>query len=403
MALLFNLARMSTATTGTGTITLGSAVAGFLSFVAAGVVDGDVITYAIQDGSSSEIGRGTYTASGTTLTRTVLKSTNSNLPISLSGAAQVFITPAAEDFAIIPAAADGRLTLTSGVPVLASTVSSATTIYYTPYVGTYISVFDGSIVKKRDFVSQLSIALGSNWAADTNFDVFYGNDAGTWRLCTVAWTNSTTRATALDLTTKGFYTNGASATARYSNAATFTLPQYQGTYLGTFRTTGSTGTTEFVLGAAGAGGTAGSILIWNMYHRREFAAFVADSGSNHTYTTATIRGFNNSATYRVSMVRGLNEDGVNASFCVCMLLANVAGSAIVTLGLDSTTAKATQAVNAQIYGNGSATFNSNVTATFSGVPGLGFHYIQGLELGDGTYANTFYGGSFNGLNVAGLY
>lgn len=98
MAKLFNLARMSTATTGTGTITLGSAVSGFLSFAGAGVADGDTITYGIRDGSNSEIGRGVYTASGTTLTRTVLKSTNSDAAISLSGTAEVFVTPAAEDF-----------------------------------------------------------------------------------------------------------------------------------------------------------------------------------------------------------------------------------------------------------------------------------------------------------------
>lgn len=98
MAKLYNLARMSTATTGTGTITLGSAVTGFITFTAAGIADGDTVTYAIQDGSASEIGRGVYTASGTTLTRSVLKSTNSGSAINLSGQAQIFITPAAEDF-----------------------------------------------------------------------------------------------------------------------------------------------------------------------------------------------------------------------------------------------------------------------------------------------------------------
>lgn len=98
MAKLYNLARVSTATTGTGTITLGAAVAGFLTFANAGVADGDTVTYAISDGSNSEIGRGVYTASGTTLTRSVLKSTNSNSAISLSGSAQVVITAAAEDF-----------------------------------------------------------------------------------------------------------------------------------------------------------------------------------------------------------------------------------------------------------------------------------------------------------------
>lgn len=93
MAKLYNLARMTTATAGTGTITLGAAVSGYLTFALAGVSDADVVDYAIKDGANSEIGTGTYTASGTTLTRTVLKSTNSNNAISLSGTAEVFISP----------------------------------------------------------------------------------------------------------------------------------------------------------------------------------------------------------------------------------------------------------------------------------------------------------------------
>ena len=89
----FALARVNTSTTGTGTITLGSAVSGFLTFGDAGVSDGDVVSYAVSDGANSETGYGTYTASGTTLSRTVVKSTNSDSAISLSGSAQVFITP----------------------------------------------------------------------------------------------------------------------------------------------------------------------------------------------------------------------------------------------------------------------------------------------------------------------
>jgi hypothetical protein len=96
MAKLYNLARMTTATTGTGTITLGSAVSGYLTFALTGVANGDVVDYAIKDGSNSEHGTGTYTSSGTTLTRTVTKSTNSNAAISLSGTAEVFISPRAE-------------------------------------------------------------------------------------------------------------------------------------------------------------------------------------------------------------------------------------------------------------------------------------------------------------------
>jgi hypothetical protein len=95
----FNLARVTTATVGTGTVTLGSAVSGFLTFANAGVVDGATVTYAIKEGSNSEIGRGVYSSSGPTLTRaTILESTNSGSAITLAGAAEVFLTPAAEDF-----------------------------------------------------------------------------------------------------------------------------------------------------------------------------------------------------------------------------------------------------------------------------------------------------------------
>jgi hypothetical protein len=100
MAKLYNLARMTTATTGTGTITLGSAVASYVTFAAAGAQNGETVTYAIVDGNNREVGRGVYTSSGTTLTRaTILESTNSNLAINLSGNAEVFITAAAEDIA----------------------------------------------------------------------------------------------------------------------------------------------------------------------------------------------------------------------------------------------------------------------------------------------------------------
>ena len=97
MVTLVNRAKVATATTGTGTITLGSAESGYQTFADAGVVNADVVRYVIEDGTAWEIGTGTYTATGTTLTRTVSESSNADAAIVLTGSATVFIGATAED------------------------------------------------------------------------------------------------------------------------------------------------------------------------------------------------------------------------------------------------------------------------------------------------------------------
>jgi hypothetical protein len=88
----------STTTTGTGTVTLGGAATGFQSFSAIG--DGNATYYCItaQVGTEWEVGVGTYTASGTTLSRdTVLSSSNAGSLVNFSaGAKDVFVTQPSE-------------------------------------------------------------------------------------------------------------------------------------------------------------------------------------------------------------------------------------------------------------------------------------------------------------------
>lgn len=84
----------TTTTTGTGTITLAGATTGFQSFSAVGDGNSTFYTIADQSGSSWEIGVGTYTASGTTLSRdTVLSSSNSGSLVNFgAGTKNVFVT-----------------------------------------------------------------------------------------------------------------------------------------------------------------------------------------------------------------------------------------------------------------------------------------------------------------------
>jgi hypothetical protein len=100
MNALFDLCRVYTSTVGTGTLSLGAPVAGYLDFAQAGVPDGAIVSYAIADAGHSESGQGTYDATAKTLTRSVYRSTaaGNNTPIALTGSAQVFITALAADF-----------------------------------------------------------------------------------------------------------------------------------------------------------------------------------------------------------------------------------------------------------------------------------------------------------------
>jgi len=166
MAKLYNRAGVATSTTGTGTVTLGSAIGAgttpnacsYLSFSSAGVTDGQSVSYLILDSNGAwELGTGTYTASGTTLSRSLTVSSTGSL-LNLSGTAQIFIAARKEDLlsisdtqsanqvfagptgsgAATPAfralvAAD----MPSGVPTAAATQAeqesaSSTTVYVTP-------------------------------------------------------------------------------------------------------------------------------------------------------------------------------------------------------------------------------------------------------------------------------
>jgi hypothetical protein len=188
MTKLVNRAKMTTATTGTGTLTLGSAEAGYQSFAAAGVVDGDVVRYVIEDGSDWEIGTGTYTASGTTLSRTVLESSNSNAALNLTGSAVVFVGAAEADLREerVGTISTGTLDLSTG-NVFSDTPSANVTYAFSnpPASGTAygftlkvtpsatVTVAWPASVKFPDGVAPVAPASG-----ETAVYVFYTQDGG---------------------------------------------------------------------------------------------------------------------------------------------------------------------------------------------------------------------------------
>jgi len=188
MAILVNRAKMTTTTVGTGTITLGSATTGYQSFADAGVADGQVVRYVIEDGTDWEVGTGTYTASGTTLTRTVNESSNGDNAISLSGNAVVFVSAAAADV-VTPT---GTFTLTNKRINPRVVAASATTGTITPNGDTT------DVYKAEGLTGAITIAQPSGTPVDGQKLIIRLKDNGTARAIT--WTTSAGAFRALGIT-----------------------------------------------------------------------------------------------------------------------------------------------------------------------------------------------------------
>lgn len=298
----------------------------------------------------------------------------------------------------------GRLTLQTAVPVMVSTQSAKTTIYYTPYQGNRVPIYDGTNWKNFAF-AELSNATaqsstgsaGPAAVANTSvYDLFVWNNAGVLTLTRgPLWTNDTARSAGTALTlVNGILLNNATITN--GPAAS------RGTYVGTVRSNGSA-QIDWILGASAAGGTAAFLGVWNAYNRVNIATTVTDSNSPWTQTSATVgpadvggtgSGLNN----RITFVSGLAEDSVRGSYVDTFAAAGVlAAEADIGLALDSTTAFDKRAA---ILGNtvsAATTAPGHVETLYQ--PQLGVHYLQALNSSDGTHSSTFYGGALQGLSA----
>lgn len=133
--------KYTTSTTGTGTITLGSAATQYQALAAGD--NGKIVPYVIEDGGGSawEEGWGVYTHSGTTLTRNLVSSSSGSL-ISLSGTSTVMLSPGQAFFADqvvnikAKVAATGAVTLATDCEngdTLNGVVLATGDIIFTPY------------------------------------------------------------------------------------------------------------------------------------------------------------------------------------------------------------------------------------------------------------------------------
>lgn len=254
---------------------------------------------------------------------------------------------------------DGRLTLTTGTPVTTADVTNATTVYYTPYRGNKIGLYDGTTWHVRTF-AEISIAVGA-FTASKPYDIWVYDNSGTPALDSTVWTNATTRATALAYQDGVLIKSGA-ATRRYVGTI----------YIDSGQKCQDTTIQRFV---------------WNYYNRVGRLIYKADV-TNHTYAVSSVRYWNNDNTQNIYYVAGLVEDTMQLG------LGLASTDAIGQIGCDQDSATT---FDRTLPGAGATTGGENI-GYVSVLPLLGYHYISVIEYA--ASSTTFYEYQLSG-NILG--
>ena len=257
----------------------------------------------------------------------------------------------------------GRCTLTTATPVTTADVTAATTLYYALYGGNQITLYDGSARWVQTSFAQLSIAVPAT--TDTLYDVFVDYTAGTPALEVVAWTNDTTRATALAL----------------QNGVYVQTSDTDSLYVCSFRTTGVSGQTEDSFAKR---------YVWNYYNRVLRQMRATDGADTWTYTTAVLRQANANTANQLDLVVGVAEDAVTAMTFVMVSNDNAAVNWRTGIGYDSTTATATGAQPSNSESQ-VASRVLQITSYLRHYPAVGRHIYVWLEYSQATGTTTWYG------------
>jgi len=283
----------------------------------------------------------------------------------------------------------GYLTPTVNVPVIVADAAAASAIFYEPFIGNLVPVIMGGVYIQRIFSSMTLTLNNPNHVADTLYDVFIDDDAGTLRIGTgPAWTNSGAGASARGAgagTTELFrlgahLVNNVAVTAR-NGAATYTIPAKVGTYVGTILIDATAGsvTCHRSYGQTRRWG------VWNYYNRQPLYLKGGDPNASWAYALTTIRASRGDSTNMLKVLSGLDISPFDFTFLQSVEVpVNASPGSIRALngiGLNSTTVASGKSGSCGLVNQSASSMvpYGEVTAEFLQVPMLGVNNIHALE------------------------
>ncbi len=330
-------------------------------------------------------------------------------------------------YGFMPFHCEGRLTLTSGTPVTTTDVTAATTLYFTPYNGSRISLYDGSSAWTLNSFSETSLSL-SGLIKGVMYDIFGYLSGGTFTLEAVAWkkvtaTNSPTSGSSktinisdtstlvvgMEVSVKdGSNSEVATITAVVLNTSitvasltnSYTLPDVYGfqtratalttqngvevksgsttkRFLGTIRITTTTGQTE---------DSTSRRFVCNRYNEVSKKIFAYDTTNTWTANTGSWAPPNSNVTYgqgRCGVVSAVEGRAVKLGAKGVFLKAGSSIEGGVAIGVNNTTTPSNP-----LFGSGGNPYLSDFTSYDDFLP-AGYYYFQRLEQLSAASVNAF--------------
>lgn len=309
---------------------------------------------------------------------------------------------AATAAAVVPPP-QGYLTLTSGVPIIPGDVAAATTVYYTPYTGVLVPIYNGTSFVPTSIVTERQLTLTSSHAANNIYDFFIFSLNGVATLGTgPSWSAGTggsitagscARGTgaggaALSRLT-GVLTNAVSMTIRYGDGTTTTtVNANEATYVGSMFVDGTNGQVSCYRSY----GQSRKWGIWNAYNRAPVYLKAGDATASWTYATATFRPSNNSTANSLTIFSGLAEDTYSIQFDEKCDSNPSSTSMLNGIGYNSTSVPSGYVGELFTY---AATQTSMGSAKYLAAPALGINVITALEKGQAGSTENWYGTEAN--------
>lgn len=297
---------------------------------------------------------------------------------------------------------------TAGVLLPTGDVTAATALYYVPYYGNQVPIWNGTQYVVFQ-ISELTLILGSSNLANTVYDVCVFSNSGVETLVTsVAWTTSTAGSgargtgagTAQISLINGLFVNTVAISGK-NGASTYSISANQCTILGSILVDGTNGQVSFTR----TFGQNRKWAAWNFYNQQDIKLQGGDTTASWSYSTSTWRQSNGAAGNNVKFFTGLPVQ-IAATFTqqVKPVVNNNQCVAQVGIGWNSTTAPSGSTGIVGVVSTTSVQQWGNAVANYVPSTNFGLNQANTLEIGaiTGGGGCQFFGSS-DGMGLLGSY